>query len=130
MVGDVDDLLGEQPDVQRVQHCTHGWDREIGLEVLLVVPHERADAVVAGDPEPPKPIGQPGHAFTDTGVRRAPGGRTLPGHDLGIAAHAGAVLHDPPDRERNVLHRAAHGYLHRLTAAGPRPCRALSPAWR
>ena len=40
VVGDVDELLGEQPDVQRVQHGAHRGDREVGLEVLGVVPLE------------------------------------------------------------------------------------------
>ena len=49
VVGDVGDLLGEQADVERVQDGAHGRHREVGLEVLLVVPHERPDAVAFGD---------------------------------------------------------------------------------
>ena len=45
MVDDVRELLGEEPDVERVEHRTHARDREIGLHVLLVVPHERADPI-------------------------------------------------------------------------------------
>ena len=49
VVGDVGQLLGEQPDVQRVQHRAHRGDGEVGLEVLGVVPLEGADPLVAGD---------------------------------------------------------------------------------
>ena len=45
VVDDVRELLGEQPDVQRVQHRAEARDREVRLEVLLRVPAERADAV-------------------------------------------------------------------------------------
>ena len=51
VVGDVDDLRGEQPDVERVEHGTHRRHREVGDEVLGVVPHERADSLVAVDAE-------------------------------------------------------------------------------
>ena len=46
VVDDVDELLREQPDVQRVQHGAHVRHREVHLEVLLRVPHERRDAVL------------------------------------------------------------------------------------
>ena len=52
MVHDVLELLGEQPDVERVQHRADAGHREVGLEVLLDVPRERADAVAGLDPEP------------------------------------------------------------------------------
>ena len=42
VVGDVDELLGEEPDVERVQHRAHARHREVGHQVLGVVPHERA----------------------------------------------------------------------------------------
>ena len=45
VVGDVDELLGEEPDVERVQHGAHRRHREVGLEVLLRVPAEGRDAL-------------------------------------------------------------------------------------
>ena len=47
VVDDVDELLGEQPQVQRVQHRAHARHGEVGHQVLGVVPHERGDAFVA-----------------------------------------------------------------------------------
>ena len=65
---DVDVLLGEQPDVEGVQHRTHRRHGEVRLEVLLVVEHEGRDALVAVDPEaragrapagrPARPLGE------------------------------------------------------------------------
>ena len=52
VVDHVGELLGEQPDVERVQHRAHRRHREVGLEVLLRVPQERADPVAGLDPEP------------------------------------------------------------------------------
>ena len=52
MVGHVDELLGEESDVECVQHRTHRGHGEVGLEVLGVVPHERRDALVTVDAEP------------------------------------------------------------------------------
>ena len=51
MVGDIEDLLGEEPDVQRMEHGAHRRDGQIGGEVLGVVPHEGADPLVAGHAE-------------------------------------------------------------------------------
>ena len=47
VVDDVDDLLGEQADVQRVQHGAVGGHREVELEVALRVPGEGRDALAA-----------------------------------------------------------------------------------
>jgi hypothetical protein len=58
---DEHELLGEQPDVQRVQDGAHARHREVRDQVLRVVPHERADPLVAGDPEVVvEGVGQPG----------------------------------------------------------------------
>jgi hypothetical protein len=38
-------LVGEQTNVEGVQHRTHARHGEVGLEMGLVVPHERADAI-------------------------------------------------------------------------------------
>ena len=51
VVGDVDQLLGGEPDVEGVQHGAHGGHREVGLEVLGVVPHEGRHPLVAVDAE-------------------------------------------------------------------------------
>ena len=51
VVHDVGELLGEEPDVERVQHRPHGRDGQVRLEVLLVVPGEGAHPVVGPTPE-------------------------------------------------------------------------------
>ena len=51
--------LGEEAHVERVEHRAHRRHREVSLEVLLVVPHEGADAVTVADSELGKRGGQP-----------------------------------------------------------------------
>ena len=52
VVDDVGQLLLEQADVERVQHRAGAGHREVQLEVALVVPGERADAVARLHAEP------------------------------------------------------------------------------
>jgi hypothetical protein len=63
MVDHVGELFREQTDVERVQHRAHGWNREVALEVFLVVPAERAHSFIACDPESTQSVRQ------STGVR-------------------------------------------------------------
>ena len=58
VVDHVGQLLGEEPDVQRVEHGPHRGHREVGLEVLLVVPGEGAHPVPVAHPEAPQGRGQ------------------------------------------------------------------------
>jgi hypothetical protein len=53
MVDDPGQLLGDEPQVQRVQDRSHARDGEVGLEMLLVVPAERRHPVALGDAECP-----------------------------------------------------------------------------
>ena len=73
VVDHVRELLGEQPDVERVQHRAHRRDREVRLEVLLRVP--------AGTCRPGRRVAMPSRASArgepvgvvdDLGVGRAP----------------------------------------------------------
>jgi len=52
MVDHVDQLLGEQANIERVQHGSHAGHGEVGLHVSLVVPHECADAITRPDAQP------------------------------------------------------------------------------
>ena len=45
VVDDESELLWKQPDVQRVEYCAHRRHGQVGLHVLLVVPHECAHTV-------------------------------------------------------------------------------------
>src|SRR5260370_39626760 len=58
MVGDVDDLRGEEPWVDGVADRADAGHREIDLEMTEAVPGERADAVARLDAEPLQGIGE------------------------------------------------------------------------
>ena len=110
---DVGHLLRKQPDVERVQHGAHGGDRQVGLHVLLVVPHEGADPLVTFDAQRPQPLCQPGGVGGDVGERRPPvarpcGDTVTHSDDLGVAEDLLTVPHNRGDRQRDILHRGAH----------------------
>ena len=58
MVDDVDDLLGEQPGVDRMADRSHTGDTEVKLHVAVAVPCQRGDAVAPLDPELGQRVGQ------------------------------------------------------------------------
>ncbi len=110
LVGDVGDLFRGQPDVECVQHGAHRGHGEVGGEMFGVVPHERADTLVAVDPEAAQRMRQ---------LSGLPA--QLPIADGAVAALAAGGGHGPVpvdsarvaqyrgDRQRPVLHRALHG---------------------
>ena len=51
VVGDVGEIVRVQPEVERVQHEARARDPEVGLEVRVVVPRERGDAVASLETE-------------------------------------------------------------------------------
>jgi hypothetical protein len=51
VVGDVRELVREQPQVQRVQHGAHAGHGQVCDQVLGVVPHQRRHPLVAGYPQ-------------------------------------------------------------------------------
>ena len=67
MVDDVGELLVEQADVERVQHRPDARDREVELEVALVVPGERPDPVALLDAEPAERAREPVDPLGDLG---------------------------------------------------------------
>ncbi len=71
MVDDVCELLREQADVERVQHRARAGDREVELEVALVVPGERPHAVSLADAETGEHACQPVDAIRHLRVCRA-----------------------------------------------------------
>jgi hypothetical protein len=111
VVGDVRQLLGEQPQVQCVQHRAHAGHGQVGDQVLGVVPHQGGDPLVAGDPEVVgQGVGELCALPPDLAVAHpARGGiRPGPGDDLGGAVHRSAMLKNPRHQERRGHHRAAH----------------------
>ena len=108
VVDDVGQLLGREPDVQRVQHRSHAGDGEIRLEVALVVPAEGADAVTRLDAEPGQGGGQPlgpGGDLDEAGLAAA---ALLHRDDGAVAVHPLPVEQQVSDQERGVLHGALH----------------------
>ena len=128
VVDDVGQLLGREPDVERVQHRSHGGDGEIRLEVALVVPAEGADAVTLLDAQP----GQGGGQLLGPGGHLGEGGRAVPalldGDDGAVAVDPLPVAQDVADQERGVLHGAFHAPSMTWRAlVGPRNDR--TPGW-
>ena len=119
VVDDIGQLLGRQPDVQRVQDRSHAGDGEVGLEVALVVPAEGADAVTRLDAEPGQGGGQPlgpGGHLDETGLAAA---ALLHRDDGAVAVYPLPVEQQVSDQERGVLHGALHAPS---MASAPRPC--------
>ena len=108
VVGDVGQLLGEQPEVQRVEHGAHRGDGQVGLEVLLGVPGEGGDPVALPDAEAGQGRGQPVGPVGHLGEAGPPARLALERHHLAPAEHAPAVPEDRRDGEREVLHRREH----------------------
>ena len=109
VVDDVHQLLGGQPDVQRVHDRAHAGDRVVGLEVLLVVPAEGSHRIAVPDAQFGQRAGQPARVLLDLAVAGVPGPIPLPRDTLAAAEHPGAMLQDRGDREREViLHRAGN----------------------
>ena len=108
VVHDVHELVGEEPDVERVEHAAHARDREVGLEVLLGVPREGGDPITGVHAQAAQRGGEPVDVVRHLGEGRAPARLALEGHDLAVAEDRSAVAEDHPDREGKVLHRRKH----------------------
>ena len=106
VVRDVGQLLREQADVQGVKNGAHAGDREVGLQVFLVVPGEGADPVSRLDAEALERVGELGAALRDFGVGADPCAVRLAGDDPAVSVHPASVIEDHPDRQREVHHRA------------------------
>ena len=116
--GDVADLGRREPDVQRVQHRAHRGDRQVGLEMLGVVPHEGADPLVRVDAQSRQGVGQPGGPAARFGVSATSGPVPGPRDDFPITEYGRSVPHDRCDRQWEIHHRAPH----RATSSGCLTC--------
>src|SRR5437868_7222759 len=71
VVDDVAELFGKEPQVERVQHCAHAGNSEVGFEVLLSIPQEGADAVAPAYAQSFQCGGEAFGAVADFGVTGA-----------------------------------------------------------
>ena len=79
--------------------------------MLLVVPHEGADALVALDAERPQAVRQPRGVVGDLDEAGPPVASITDGDDRAVAVDVAAVAEDRRDRQRDVLHRASHAVI-------------------
>ena len=89
MVGDVGDLLGEQPRVDGVADGADAGDGIVELEVAIAVPRERADAIARLHAKAREGSGEAARTAVSGAIRVAVD-RAFDGarHDLGVAVVA------------------------------------------
>lgn len=113
VIDDPRQLLRRKTEVEGVQHRAHGGDREVGLDVLGVVPHERGRTLAVRHAQViAQSVRQLGRAGTDlregTALRLS---LTGPADHLRCSMDRRPVGQDPGDQQRYVLHGAQHGVL-------------------
>jgi hypothetical protein len=111
VVGDPGDLLGVQPDVQRVQHRAHARHREVQLEVAPGVPGERPHPVARPHADGAQRVGETGAPLSEVRVRLAVHALGRPGRDAAAREVRRRPFQQPGEDEGIVLHEAAHGCL-------------------
>jgi hypothetical protein len=111
VVGDVGQLLGEEPHVQRVQHPAGAGCGEVQLQVAGGVPGERGHPAVGADAEGVQHPAQPARPLGPLRVRRAGHAAGVVGDDRRVAVVLFHVPEDRVDGQGTVLHQAAHGRI-------------------
>ena len=110
MIDDVGDLVGEQARVDGVTDRAHAGDAVVQLEVAMVVPRERGDALAGPDAESVlQGAGQLLRALAERGIggpvhRRIRRAR----HHLDRAVALGRMVDDRRDQKRPVHDQTAH----------------------
>jgi membrane protein DedA with SNARE-associated domain len=110
VVHDVGDLLGEQADVERVQHPAAARGGEVQLEVVGRVPGERGHAAVGADAQVVEGTAEATGALGPLAVAAAldAGGRR--GDDALLREQGLGPVEEVRQRERTVLHEALHRF--------------------
>ena len=122
VVDDVDDLLGEEAGVHRVQHGAHAGDAVEELLVAVAVPGQRADPVAVFDAEPGHEVGDAPRAPLAFGIAVAVD-RAFDGarDHLAVAVILRRVANQRRDHQRDLLHQAVHGSSPRSVGRGRAP---------
>lgn len=106
MIDDVDQLVGDQVGVQRVQDRAHGHHPEHRFQVLGDIRHHGRDPVADADPgEVVQGMRQGSGTGSDLGEGGVLGVVTVVGADTGVAVHAASVLQDLRQQQRVLAHR-------------------------
>ena len=88
VIDDVGDLLGEEPQVERVQDRAHSRNGEVRLLVRLVVPREGRHTVARTYAQSSQRGSDTLGPLTDLGERRGVGAITGPGENLALPVEA------------------------------------------
>ncbi len=109
MVDDVHDLLGEQPRIDRMTHVSAAADAVVNLEVAVVIPGERCDAVALLYAEFCQRVSEPSrtrHGFADrVAMPRIVGGNR---DYLAIAVEFFGMLRYRGDKQLRLHHQTFH----------------------
>ena len=108
VVGDVGDLLGEQPRIDGVADRADAGDGEVELEVAVAVPGQRRHPVARLDAEPDQRVRQPADALAGGRVAVAVDA-PLHGlrHHLYVGIDFGGEVDHARDQQRPVHHHPA-----------------------
>ncbi len=109
VVGDIDQLIEEQPRVQRVIDPADAGDAVPRLDMTRGVPRHRGDAVAQGEAGTVERMRHPASAAAGLAIIGADDRafRTA-AHDLPVAVIERRVIDDLVDQQRPVLHQPQH----------------------
>jgi hypothetical protein len=109
VVDDVVELLGEEPDVERVQDAPAARRREVELEVARGVPGEGAHTGVVGEAELREDAAEAPRALRPLAVRRSLDAVCGRRGDLLLGKQPLCPVEQVRKRERVLGHQALHG---------------------
>ena len=111
VIDDVDDLFARQPDVDRVQDRPDRRHGEIELEVPMMVPGKRGDAIAGLDAQSLEHVHQPVNAAVELAVIAAmQAAVAIAADDLFVGEELGGPAQDAGDQERPVHHQSVHRF--------------------
>ena len=112
VAGDVGQVVGMQPQVERVQHGAAAGNRHVGFEMLVMVPAKRGHAIAVFDAQflqgHGQPLGPLDHVAIGVAMDRFVG---QPGDDLAIVVQLLRAAEHRGNRQLEVHDQAVHGQL-------------------